>query len=82
MQSEDHKKKVRMITVQALSRLEELKLEDPVVSSQTSSSSVKNVTDKDLLSQLDSLPPPPSERPGSGGGGGGDTRRTATIPRG
>lgn len=75
MQSEDQKQKMKMITMQALSRLEQLKLDDPPLSSPAGG--------KDLLSQLDNLPSPPSEQPrGGGGGGGGEARKAGTMPRG
>ena len=58
MQSEEQKEQVKLITMQALNRLEELKLE-PSASGKPKS----KPADSSLLSQLDRLPPPPSKAP-------------------
>lgn len=79
MQSDEHKQQVKVITMQALNRLEELKLQDaPSAPPLTSSSTGKKKTAANLLSELDSLPPPPINSPK----GGVKASKSSTLPRG
>lgn len=81
MRSEEQRKQVKGITMQALSRFEKLKLEPtgPSAPPKQSSSSSGVKSDIDLLSELDQLPPPPSDSPKGTAKG---TNRSATMPRG
>lgn len=74
MQSEEEKQQVKTITMQALSRLEKLKLD----SSQTTPSTSKKADKKSLLNELDNLPPPPSTQPKKSV----SATRASTMPRG
>ncbi len=83
MESEEYKEKIKTVAVQALSRLEKLKVPDPTPSAPPpySSRTPTSSSSKDLLSELDNLPLPPKGSPRVVGGGSSGIRGAAT-PRG
>lgn len=79
MQSQEQRQQVKAITMQALNRLEELKLESssqPKLAPSTSTCSTVRTKEASLLSELDLLPPPPKDSPK------GASNRASTMPKG
>ena len=80
MRSEEQRDQVKKMTMQALGRLEQLKLSETSAPPPKaySSSSLKKKADSNLLSELDSLPPPPKGSPSGVHG----SRSHLSLPRG
>ena len=77
MQSEEQRQQVKTMTMQALSRLEALKLEESSAPPISHVGTRRRPQTK-LLGELDSLPPPPKDMPK----GGGQIGKSSLLPRG